>query len=66
MVDKKPSIDKSDNESINNEDKMKKLISMGFASRAINQRLLEKHNYDLDTVVQKLLEMSDNDWMERR
>lgn len=48
------------------ETNMDKLISMGFANRSLNDRLLKKFNNDIDKVVQKLLEVNDNDWSDRR
>jgi cellulose synthase/poly-beta-1,6-N-acetylglucosamine synthase-like glycosyltransferase len=45
---------------------MKKLIEMGFCNREKNQKLLNKHNSDLDKVLYELLNQSDNDWMNNR
>lgn len=45
---------------------MGKLREMGFCNRERNEELLKKHNGDVETVVQELLSMSENDWMEQR
>lgn len=42
--------------------KMKELISMGFANRQLNLKMLKKYNMDLEKVVQSILEIHDNDW----
>lgn len=55
-----------DEDRLNNDSNMNKLVSMGFANRALNQRLLNKYKNNLEDVVQKLLEKLDNDWMESR
>jgi hypothetical protein len=42
---------------------MDKLITMGFANRQLNTRLLEKYNNDLEKVVQSICDHNDNnDW----
>ena len=45
---------------------METLIEMGFADRQLNKQLLEKHNNDLDKVVQDLIQSSDSNWNENR
>lgn len=45
---------------------MKTLISMGFANRALNSKLLKKHENDMDKVLQELLEKNDNNWHQHR
>jgi hypothetical protein len=45
---------------------MKALISMGFANRALNKKLLEKHSNDMDKVLADLLEKTDNNWHQNR
>jgi hypothetical protein len=45
---------------------MDKLLSMGFADRALNERLLKKFDNDMDKVVQSLLDNVENDWYEHR
>ena len=45
---------------------MKALISMGFANRALNKKLLEKHSNDMDKVLADLLEKTDNNWHHNR
>lgn len=42
--------------------KMKELISMGFANRQLNLKMLKKYNMDLEKVIQSILEIHDNDW----
>ncbi len=39
-----------------------KLVSMGFANRSLNERLLKKFNNDVDKVVESLIDRFDNDW----
>jgi hypothetical protein len=42
---------------------MEKLISMGFADRQLNKRLLEKYNDDIEKVIQTICDRFDiNDW----
>ena len=42
---------------------MDKLISMGFADRQLNKRLLEKYNDDIEKVIQTICDRFDiNDW----
>ncbi|XP_037332211.2 next to BRCA1 gene 1 protein isoform X2 [Pungitius pungitius] len=41
---------------------MAALVEMGFGDRLLNQRLLKKYNYNLLDVVNKLVQMTDNDW----
>ena len=42
---------------------MDKLISMGFADRNLNKRLLEKYNNDLEKVIHAICDRFDiNDW----
>lgn len=48
------------------EESMNKLISMGFANRNQNAKLLLKHNNNIEKVVQNILEMQDNNWSENR
>ncbi|TKS92315.1 BRCA1 gene 1 protein [Collichthys lucidus] len=38
------------------------LVEMGFGDRPLNQRLLNKYNYNLLDVVNELVQMTDNDW----
>jgi hypothetical protein len=45
---------------------MDKLLSMGFADRALNERLLKKFDNDMNKVVQCLLDNVENDWYEHR
>ncbi|KAM9457114.1 next to BRCA1 gene 1 protein isoform 3-T3 [Clarias gariepinus] len=42
------------------------LVEMGFADRALNQRLLQKHGPNLLDVVNELVHMQDNDWYNTR
>lgn len=42
------------------------LVEMGFGDRPLNQRLLNKYNYNLLDVVNELVQMSDNDWYSTR
>ncbi|KAK3553301.1 hypothetical protein QTP86_033111 [Hemibagrus guttatus] len=42
------------------------LVEMGFADRALNQRLLQKHGPNLLDVVNELVHMQDNDWYNNR
>nr|KAG5709734.1 hypothetical protein BaRGS_027759 [Batillaria attramentaria] len=49
-----------------NTEPMARLWEMGFFNRDLNQRLLDKHNGDLEPVVQELLQNLDNDWAEMR
>uniref|UniRef100_H3CF10 NBR1 autophagy cargo receptor b n=1 Tax=Tetraodon nigroviridis TaxID=99883 RepID=H3CF10_TETNG len=42
------------------------LVEMGFGDRPLNQRLLNKYNYNLLDVVNELVQMSDNDWFSTR
>lgn len=48
------------------EKNMNTLISMGFANRTLNNRLLNKHKNDMNKVLHSLLEKTDNDWHEHR
>jgi hypothetical protein len=45
---------------------MQTLLEMGFANRRRNQQLLEKHNYDMDRVIQELIQENDNEWSNSR
>ena len=45
---------------------MDRLIEMGFADREQNQSLLDKHENDLEKVVQELVQGMDNEWYESR
>ncbi|XP_014781882.1 probable serine/threonine-protein kinase DDB_G0267686 [Octopus bimaculoides] len=46
---------------------MIKLIEMGFANRDLNQTLLDKHNNDVQKVVQEILNTEDlNNWSTKR
>lgn len=45
---------------------MTRLISMGFANRDQNKRLIIEHDFNLEKVVQYLLEEMDNNWAENR
>ncbi|XP_036356927.1 next to BRCA1 gene 1 protein isoform X2 [Octopus sinensis] len=46
---------------------MTKLIEMGFANRELNQTLLDKHNNDVQKVVQEILSTEDlNNWSTKR
>ena len=47
-------------------DTMTQLLEMGFADRVLNQRLLSKHDNDLEKVVPELLSLADNDWHANR
>ncbi|XP_030638842.1 next to BRCA1 gene 1 protein [Chanos chanos] len=38
------------------------LIEMGFGDHTLNQRLLEKHNFNLLDVVSDLVQMTENEW----
>lgn len=42
------------------------LVEMGFADRALNQRLLQKHGLNLLDVVNELVHMQDNEWYTTR
>lgn len=42
------------------------LVEMGFGDRALNQRLLQKHNRNLLDVVNELVQMTDNNWYTTR
>ncbi|XP_051251546.1 next to BRCA1 gene 1 protein isoform X2 [Dicentrarchus labrax] len=42
------------------------LVEMGFGDRPLNQRLLNKYNYNLLDVVNELVQMTDNDWYSTR
>ncbi|KAI5097071.1 next to BRCA1protein 1 protein isoform X2, partial [Silurus meridionalis] len=42
------------------------LVEMGFADRALNQHLLQKHGPNLLDVVNELVHMQDNDWYTTR
>ncbi|KAJ8251897.1 hypothetical protein GJAV_G00226670 [Gymnothorax javanicus] len=42
------------------------LLEMGFGDRPLNQRLLQKHSYNLLDVVNELVQRSDNDWFTTR
>ncbi|XP_016395541.1 next to BRCA1 gene 1 protein-like isoform X3 [Sinocyclocheilus rhinocerous] len=42
------------------------LVEMGFGDRALNQRLLQKHNRNLLDVVNELVQMTNNDWYTTR
>ena len=58
---------KSSSEQIQSvEEKMNSLISMGFANRKLNKKLLEQHQNNMDKVIQDLLKDTDNDWFEHR
>lgn len=41
---------------------MEKLMQMGFANRALNERLLRAYNDDIQKVVQHLTQRSDSNW----
>jgi hypothetical protein len=45
---------------------MDKLLNMGFANRALNEKLLKQFDNDMDKVVQSLLDNVENDWYEHR
>jgi next-to-BRCA1 protein 1 len=45
---------------------MSKLLAMGFGNRALNERLLTRHNQNLDQVVNDLIERLDNNWTDHR
>lgn len=60
------SVYQSSNTQDQTEKNMHALISMGFANRTLNGRLLSKYSGDMDKVLEKLLESSDNDWHEHR
>ncbi|RNA41609.1 hypothetical protein BpHYR1_003983 [Brachionus plicatilis] len=47
-------------------DIMTKLITMGFANREQNKRLIIDHDFNLEKIVQCLLEEMDNNWAESR
>jgi len=49
------------------DENLKKLVSMGFANRQLNERLLKKYKNNLQEVIQKLLERFDNNtWSQNR
>ncbi|XP_037112442.1 next to BRCA1 gene 1 protein isoform X1 [Syngnathus acus] len=56
-----PPLDESTQETM-----MAVLVEMGFGDRALNQRLLKKHNYNLLDVVNELIQLTDNDWYSTR
>jgi len=41
---------------------MTQLLEMGFANRAQNEALLDKHNGDVEKVIQELITGTENDW----
>lgn len=45
---------------------MIKLISMGFANRDQNRRLILEHDFNLEKVIQYLVEEMDNNWADNR
>jgi hypothetical protein len=45
---------------------MGKLKEMGFCNRELNEKLLKKHNDDVEAVVKEILATNENDWMEQR
>lgn len=45
---------------------MEKLIDLGFADRALNEKLLKKHDGDLNKVIQSILDIAENNWHESR
>lgn len=47
-------------------DNSERLISMGFANRSLNKKLLNKHNDDINKVIEELLRKNDNDWASNR
>ncbi len=47
-------------------DNSERLISMGFANRSLNKKLLNKHNDDINKVIEELLSKNDNDWASNR
>ena len=47
-------------------DAMTTLLEMGFADRALNERLLRQHDDSVEAVVQELLALADNDWAANR
>lgn len=53
-------------ETCNAESPMNKLIRMGFANRDLNRKLLEKHNDNLEKVIEELVHFDDNDWAYHR
>uniref|UniRef100_UPI0037E89DDE next to BRCA1 gene 1 protein n=1 Tax=Semicossyphus pulcher TaxID=241346 RepID=UPI0037E89DDE len=56
-----PPVDASTQETM-----MAVLVEMGFGDRPLNQRLLNKYNYNLLDVVNELVQMTDNDWYSTR
>ncbi|KAL3854811.1 hypothetical protein ACJMK2_014057 [Sinanodonta woodiana] len=42
------------------------LMEMGFFNREQNQRLLQKHDNNVQAVIQELLQSSDHNWMNKR
>ena len=47
-------------------DSADRLISMGFANRSLNNKLLNKHNDDINKVIEELLARNENDWASHR
>jgi len=45
---------------------MQKLLEMGFYDRAVNERLLIKHNNDVTRCVVDLIAIGDNQWHQTR
>jgi hypothetical protein len=43
-----------------------RLLSMGFANRLLNKKLLDKHNDDINKVIEDLLTRADHDWASNR
>lgn len=56
-----PPVDASTQETM-----MAVLVEMGFGDRPLNQRLLNKYNYNLLDVVNELVQLTDNDWYSTR
>ena len=52
---------------VNTEDSfMQTLFEMGFGNREKNRKLLEKYNFDLDRVIQDLIQENENEWNQTR
>lgn len=54
------------NNSLNSLDPMERLISMGFCRRDLNQKLLNKYDYNIEKVIEELISRQDNDWASYR
>lgn len=45
---------------------MDRLISMGFANRNLNKKLLDKYNNQVEKVIEDLVNKQDNNWADSR